>query len=414
MNTNFGWAYSAGRMAWVQKEGSGSRFRTNKADLVNITDTSTYCVNGQNSKREASLWWPCILYPSWSYAANNSGFMCVDDENHSIQIEGCSRPTSTQLLRKNMVPQVAALVARHRSKNCKQNTPKRVVVYYLGMGYSNKDEISWAACDVTLLRPYNQVTSLHTLLSYQHKLHPSDWKHLKYAMEEAAVALLDPALKPQNLLRSSSDQDPGKCEEQTPEFYDEWKSQSQSASTQQTQFSQQTQQFGSILSPSSSFVHNTVSSTSVEKRKVLTAASGVVPEEACNKKPRKGYLLKGKETTSYMPSIVHEGNNDNISSADKNGESQKEVTDEVTTVERESSDKSKTDLKSPNPKIIGTVKEITPERNVMSVEFKSNSASAGDFSSQRAADGNDKTVTFRNGVELMNISDDEDEKLITQ
>ena len=241
--TNVAWAYEAGALSWVKRK------------------SSKYTSD--------SLWWPTILYPSWSFASTQSVLMTLQTNEGSseqieeIIIEGCKKKISLNHLRKNMVPQKAALgSARNRSHGGKTSSskklPRRVVAHYLGLDSQKSFVANWAAADPSSsseLQKYTIANCKRFYKSYKNKIHPSDWKDFLLAMKEACVAIEDNSYNPKVLF---PDKDIDFNEEQevnpTPEYFTEWTSQSQSQSQSQkmTQFSQ-----GAFIMPKDEAIRET-------------------------------------------------------------------------------------------------------------------------------------------------------------
>eukprot|EP00978_Attheya_sp_CCMP212_P017089 scaffold45377_cov50-Attheya_sp.AAC.3 len=238
-------AISAGAAAWVRRQ--------------------------QHSQSSASLWWPCLVYPSWKYASLYSGWMTEDVQQ--VRIEGCKKPVAVSHLAKNIVPQKAALRPlpqqtspqspfsphpkqhhkdQKRNVNLLQRPPHRLVAYYLGLDEDDDGRMAhWAAVKVETLQPY-RANALEMVRSHHPKLARLDRIQWTRAMDEMATALDDPSLSFHNLSEELRAEDATLVMGQTPEFFDDWQPSgtygaSQSQSQRFTQFSQGG--LGALLAP---------------------------------------------------------------------------------------------------------------------------------------------------------------------
>lgn len=225
-----------------------------------------------------TLWWPSLIYPKWSEAANHGGLMestiissssssstkkRKSDKKEGVLIVGCRDKVSMLHLKKNMVPKKVAL---NHDENKLLKKPK-VVAHYLGLqtNYVDQNELqrdrqvpSWTAVTEEEVIHYSK-NVLTILIMYKDKIHRHDWQSLLNAMKEASIVTENPHLDPDNLVqiliseirkkrRIHDDEDNEDQNNvnttQTPEFFDDWKtlsrgSQSQSQSQSKlTQFSQ--------------------------------------------------------------------------------------------------------------------------------------------------------------------------------
>lgn len=232
------WVYQPGVLAWIKRKSSR-----------NTSDP---------------LWWPSILYPSWSYAATQSVFMTFSNSGGydtdgtayvagsiDVMIEGCKKKISVEYLRKNMVPQKAALGSARGGVNSPLKKPKhstlnktpirRVVAHYLGLDAHKSHTANWAAADPSSpsnVQLYTEKNCIRFYLSYKNKIHPNDWKDFVLAMKEAAVVLSNSNYDPKVLLSKMDIPEEERQDnlDPTPEFYVEWTSQSQTQSQKFSQF----------------------------------------------------------------------------------------------------------------------------------------------------------------------------------
>eukprot|EP00586_Coscinodiscus_wailesii_P021292 CAMPEP_0172502956 /NCGR_PEP_ID=MMETSP1066-20121228/164516_1 /TAXON_ID=671091 /ORGANISM="Coscinodiscus wailesii, Strain CCMP2513" /LENGTH=257 /DNA_ID=CAMNT_0013278447 /DNA_START=316 /DNA_END=1089 /DNA_ORIENTATION=- len=125
-----------------------------------------------------------------------------------------------------MVPLKVAL-----GRNSNKQKKRRFVAHYLGL-CGSKGTAQWGAVDCDGILPFRENAG-SILLGYRNKLHRDDWKELVRGIEEAAVVLEDGMYHPRSLMADWVD-------DGTPEFFDDWESQSQgmSMSQQKATFSQ--------------------------------------------------------------------------------------------------------------------------------------------------------------------------------
>jgi len=243
-------------------------------DNIDSSSNKRSQLNNDNGTISETIWWPSLIYPSWSEAANHGGLMKSTIEIPSslsssskkrktstgVYIVGIQNKISIHHLKNNMVPKK---VAMNYNKNKSNYSKKKVVVHYLGLAGNVDQECqkeklapSWTAATQDEVIPYSK-NVLSVLYMYKNKIHRHDWQGLINAMKEASIATENSNLDPDHLLQLLSkevkqlkkkvrdDENEGVNNTdttQTPEFFDDWKilsrgSQSQSQS-RLTQFSQ--------------------------------------------------------------------------------------------------------------------------------------------------------------------------------
>lgn len=218
------------------------------------------------------FWWPCILFPSWSKAAR-SGFLLMSEDDSSttsssVLLEGYKKRVQIRHLAKNMVPPELTLVfvgknstkeVQGKSSSKKKNQQTKVVCYYLGLDAQKDTIANWAAVSIKKLKPFTKEFATHLLLTENKKKRKKKKKttnnnnedDLILAMKEASLVIEDDELAPENLLREIEEEKQKEVidkdnhtdenfednkQEQTPEFFDQWKSQCEDSTQTQSQF----------------------------------------------------------------------------------------------------------------------------------------------------------------------------------
>lgn len=240
-----------GTLCWTRRPLTVKLVPTNKDSSVKLLEGRDDS-NSQGNKILDTLWWPSLIYPTWSKAANSGLMDSAIDKG--VLIQGCRKKISIDHLKRNTVPLKVA-INQTSNKNPDKNgdgiPKKKIVVYYLGLDLQRSSIASWGAViqEEVILYSKNALTILHM---YKDKIHRHDWHSFIIAMDEASVVAENSYIDPVNLLLKLEEAERKinqQAEQQhtaTPEFFDDWKtlsrgdsqSQSQSQSQKFTQFSQ--------------------------------------------------------------------------------------------------------------------------------------------------------------------------------
>jgi len=210
--------------------------RNHSSDVSWVYQTGVVAWAIKPTKVSSSSWlnrWPVLLYPSWSTAMNQSGFIPssqrtdIDskqveegvDETELICIQQSRKPVSVANLGKNLVPANAALGPALDKYQGKRG---RVVAYFLGQPPSGWDDHEkdptdtnvsstavdtppWRALHVDTLLPYNVTSCSEVLQACNSKIEPGPCdddfsahrNRLLHAMKEVSVVCQCPTLDPQ-------------------------------------------------------------------------------------------------------------------------------------------------------------------------------------------------------------------------
>lgn len=219
-NDNDQWARNPGELAWAILP---------TCIVEQLSPTSTTCTGTANTNHTLTssyYYWPVILYPSWSYAAKQSGLFhnsitkatkmntsgnSSSDSSSSIyqkvsfiDVKTC---VTVDQMSKNVVPKKVALGCTSVKG---QSLRPKVAAYYLGfaggIGGDNDNDndiqflgthCSWSAVNVQNVKRYSIDNCLQFLQQYSS--HSSNtiptmknkddtfWSHLLLAMEEASI-----------------------------------------------------------------------------------------------------------------------------------------------------------------------------------------------------------------------------------
>ena len=177
----------------------------------------------RDSPSASGLWWPAILYPTWSSAAKDSGLMDLSaahgtsgskqgteekQAKQPIPLVGVKRPVNLSYLRANKVPMAVVLRPRPPGAGpmARPGPQNRVVAHFLGLStaehVADSSVAAWGAVDMASLRPYRR--DCHNVLAAcRGKVEVSeDWFDLLRAMDEASVVLEDRTVASKELLRN--------------------------------------------------------------------------------------------------------------------------------------------------------------------------------------------------------------------
>jgi hypothetical protein len=131
-------------VAWARRPVEIPVMRQNKKSMISsaVSSVANSMTTTTATTQTHSIWWPCVLYPSWQSAAKDS-LMALHLDSHDsdkIKIQNCTTPVALKHLQKNMVP-VKAAVGR-RSYGHKGTLSTKAVCYYLGGSLSTSPSSS--------------------------------------------------------------------------------------------------------------------------------------------------------------------------------------------------------------------------------------------------------------------------------
>ena len=219
--------------------------------------------NNKNAITETpSLFWPVILYPSWSTAARSPLFDC----NGEVLLMGCQKPVSKENLCLNRVPSRVALGKGVNGSKFRL----KVVAHFLGLTLPGTQQTisleSWGSVSVDSLQQYTLENCETHIQIWERNGKDVQWNSLLNAMKEAATLMEQNAFDPLKLCKNlgidpnykncsssstmdSMNQDVHAEESKdvsknitkfssTPENFHDWNHQSESQTQTQAKFSQ--------------------------------------------------------------------------------------------------------------------------------------------------------------------------------
>lgn len=176
------WTHLSGSLAWAP-----------------IPDRHPLSNTKSNTTSSTLLFWPVILYPSWSTAARSPLFDC-DGE---ILLMGCQKPVSKENLCSNRVP---SRVALGKGVNGSKYRLK-VVAHFLGLSSRKGEQTqisseSWGSVRVDSLQQYTLEICETNIQLWERNGKDVHWNLLLNAMKEAATLMEQNAFDPMKLCQN--------------------------------------------------------------------------------------------------------------------------------------------------------------------------------------------------------------------
>ena len=214
------WVRNPGALAWAILPPAAITELLASSSTSSSPITKTTNKNINNKSNGIKYYWPVILYPSWSYAAKDSGLISNISNRNSprkhdggsqttqrVSFIGCKTSVTLDQLKKNMVPKRVAL----GSSSVKgQALRPKVVAYFLGLSTMSS---SWSAVHIRDVKLYSMENCRDVLSEYStfsQRIKSNDcekqefeliWTFFMLAMEEASIVCEQKVYNPRYLMK---------------------------------------------------------------------------------------------------------------------------------------------------------------------------------------------------------------------